>query len=447
MDTCEHPQASNSQPSVVAPSIATARRRATAGLGCQHGPFVAFISKVSVVKIQPADCSNTLSLMRRRPSSHREKRRSPAVAVIGTRGYPSHYGGFETAIRHLAQFIAEQGIPVTVYGRRGKRESFSFGAAKVSSVPTWGIDSKSLSTLSYGFFASLHCAFFGPRTALVMNVANGFWLPILRALGVRTAVNVDGIEWERSKWSPLGRRVFRMGAWLTARLADELIFDSKGIEARWREEFSVRGTFIPYGADFPEPAALPLGLPRRGYVLLVARLVPENTVLEFLQAVPEIVRRYPVVIVGTSGYGDDIDRQTRDLAEAHPEVHWLGHISDDGQLAALWEHCGVYFHGHSVGGTNPALVQAMACGAPIVARDTVYNREVLESAAVYVVPDSTAISAAINALMADTRLQHENSALGRARASSFYQWRDVNASYLGLLRSLWEQGTRSSHKR
>ena len=129
----------------------------------------------------------------------------PTVAIIGTRGYPSYYGGFETAVRRLVPFLLEHGWAVRVYGRPGAMtEAAEATDPRVEIVTTRGIDSRSLSTLSYGFFSALHALLRPPDVALVMNVANGFWLPLLKLRGIPTVVNVDGIEWERDKWSRLG---------------------------------------------------------------------------------------------------------------------------------------------------------------------------------------------------------------------------------------------------
>src|SRR5690606_34145591 len=130
--------------------------------------------------------------------------------------------------------------------------------------------------------AALHARRDPPDVALVMNVANGFWLPLLRRAGIPTLVNVDGIEWDRAKWGALAKSVFRRGARLTAAHATQLVYDSHEIARRWNEEFDRDGIYIPYGGD-PAPLTLPLetGLTSRGYALLVARLVPENTVKEF----------------------------------------------------------------------------------------------------------------------------------------------------------------------
>ncbi len=361
----------------------------------------------------------------------------PSVAVIGTRGYPSYYGGFETAVRKLAPYLVQCGWDVTVYGRKGATKSQDPSAElRVLTRITPGVETKNLSTLSYGFTATASASILKPDVALVMNVANGYFLPMLRARSIPTLVNVDGIEWERAKWSPLARRAFRGGAQCTARWANELVFDARAIELYWRREFGVGGTFIPYGGDVPDSTEVPMGLPHRGYVLVVARFVPENSVPEFFAAVPKIAASHPVVIVGTSGYGGELDEKAQGLANEHSNVSWLGHISDDDLLVGLWQHAGVYFHGHSVGGTNPALVQAMAAGAPIVARDTVYNREVLGDNGTYVPPDADQIAGAIVSLMSDSSQLVEDSRRNVLRAVEEYSWRNVCAAYEASLSRL-----------
>lgn len=365
-----------------------------------------------------------------------------SVAIIGTRGYPSYYGGFETAVRKLAPFLADNGWDVIVYGRKGAtKDADPERDARVRTVVTGGVESKSLSTLSYGLTASLHALKDKPDVALVMNVANGYFLPLLKLRGIKTLVNVDGIEWDRAKWGRLAKFMFRMGAKFTARFADNLVFDSREIERRWNHEFGREGVFIPYGGDVPPELPIEPGLEHRGYVLVVARFVPENTIPEFLDAAEAIAEKYPVVIVGSSGYGGPLDEQAHALAAKNPNVHALGHISDDARLLSLWQHAGVYFHGHSVGGTNPTLVQAMATGSPIVARDTVYNREVLGDGARLCAAEAGAIAAAIDALMLDPDARAAVADRALERAGALYTWEGVNSAYATALAAL-ENGRR-----
>ncbi|MBA4022768.1 MAG: glycosyl transferase [Gordonia sp.] len=355
--------------------------------------------------------------------------------MIGTRGYPSYYGGFETLVRGLSPYLVDKGWVVDVYSRPGNvAKDDPLLDRRVTSVETRGLEKKSLSTLSYGLTASLDSARKQHDVALVMNVANGFWLPLLKKRGISTVVNVDGLEWERAKWGKLAKSTFYLGAKLTARYADKLVYDSAAISNYWGERFGREGQFIPYGGDSEYPT---LETPRFApgtYILMVARFVPENSIQEFLDAISGI-ESHDVVVVGSSGFGGPFEDQLRSMSAKNRNIHWLGHIKDDRLLFSLWENCAAYFHGHSVGGTNPALVQAMACGAPTVARDTVYNREVLADNAVFVEPESNAIARALVDVASSKAKQSELRNGAIARASVCYTWPSVYDAYHELLES------------
>lgn len=353
-----------------------------------------------------------------------------SVAIIGTRGYPSYYGGFETAVRKLAPYLADEGWDVIVYGRPGgARNDDPTKDSRIKTVITSGLEKKSFSTITFGYTACRDAARRGVDVALVMNVANGFWLPILNRSGIPSLVNVDGIEWDRAKWGRLAKFVFRKGAKCTAKHGTRLVYDSVEIAKRWKEEFGLEGDFIPYGGDAREKIRVVSGLRNRSYVLFVARFVPENSVLEFFEAVPEIAKYTDVVIVGSSGYGGELDKAAFRLADENRRVHLLGHVSDDNLLHSLWQNAGVYFHGHSVGGTNPALVQAMALGAPIVARDTVYNREVLGADGIFVTPTRDSITDGILSILKDRQQMQNCSARNIERAVEKYQWEEICREY------------------
>lgn len=350
----------------------------------------------------------------------------PSVSILGTRGYPSYYGGFETLVRHIAPYLADAGWEVTVYGRKSAVELDDphrhYG---VTSVLTPGIDSKSASTLSHGLFATASVLRQRPDVVLALNVANGYFLPMLRAAGIPVAMNVDGLEWERDKWGSLAKRMFRAGADLSARYATQLIYDSLEVEAYWREAYGRAGDFIPYGGKSPRQLPLPPHVIRGAYVLYVARFTPENSLTDFLEAAESLPISIPVIIVGSSGYGGMFDEQVRRLSAVRPNIRWYGHVADDDLLLALWQHCGVYFHGHTVGGTNPALVQAMACGAPIVAADNRYNREVLGAGGMYTTVSASAIACSLTQVLSSSTLRHRLSANAIERAAAHYTWDDV----------------------
>jgi glycosyltransferase involved in cell wall biosynthesis len=357
------------------------------------------------------------------------------IHILGTRGFPSTYGGFETLIRHLAPDLVRRGHEVTVFDREPAGSAGRvrmIDGVRVYSSP--GLSGTTSSTLSHGLTSSVLTAREKPHVALVMNVANGFFLPALRARKVPVVLNVDGIEWERDKWSPLGKRVFKAAARATARWADYLIADSEAISARWLTEFDRESVFVPYGGDLPggppgTERVEQLGLTPGGYVLIVARLVPENNVTTMLDAAKRTGA--PVVVVGSAG-GNELEQQIR--AEHNPPlVHALGHVSDQELLSALWAHCGVYLHGHSVGGTNPALVQAMGLGAPVLALHTQFNREVLASEEMVVPLDPEVIARRATALLRSPRLRADAANWGRRRVAEVYNWGAVCEGYETVL--------------
>jgi glycosyltransferase involved in cell wall biosynthesis len=367
------------------------------------------------------------------------------LAIIGSRGFPSTYGGYETLVRHLAPDWTQRGHDVTVYCRRRCEGRSVWSHEGVRCIWTPGFDSNSVSTLSFGASANLDAMVRGYDAALVLNIANGFYLPMLRARGIPAAINTDGIEWERGKWGPVARRVFYLGARFTARYADALVADSQAIAKEWRGLFGVESRFIPYGApvvDAPETARVTaMGLKARSYVLVVARLTPENNVNLVLDALEQMSKQVPVVVAGTATCQNGIEARLRDL-DQDGRVRWLGHVSDQELLTQLWANCGAYVHGHSVGGTNPALLQALGAGAPTLALDTAYNREVIGRHEQLFGPSPRDLAARLDELFDNSEMRRGFSEYGRSVVADRYSWRDVCAAYLDVLQELHATGCR-----
>ena len=270
------------------------------------------------------------------------------------------------------------------------------------------------------------------------------WLPLLRGAGVPTAVNVDGVEWERDKWGWLGKRVFLAGAHGTARWADRIVVDALAIGRVWSERFGVESSFIPYGADVvdgvDDAKVRQLGLEPGGYLLVVARLVPENNVELFLDALALLPPEVPAVIVGSANYDSPVETRIREVGRQRSSLRALGHVSDQELLAQLWSHAALYFHGHSVGGTNPALLQALGYGCPTLALDTPYNREVLQRDS-HLVPRSPEVLASrIEALLSSDRERAELRTHGRSVVGERYRWADVCSAYRDVLVDLADRG-------
>ena len=360
------------------------------------------------------------------------------VAVIGSRGFPSTYSGFETLVRWLAPALARRGHEVTVYGRGGTNKHRPVAANDVTTINTVGLETKSTSTLSYGLTSTIDALVRRSDVALVLNVANGYYVPVLERAGIPTVANVDGVEWARAKWNTLGRHVFRAGARSTARFASAIVADSKAIQRFWAEEFGRSSTFIPYGAEVTRDRSTrrieQLGLRPDGYLLVVARLVPENNIDLSLDAVERLPGEH-LVVVGTSGYRSPVEDRLRALSQTG-RAKWLGHVSDQDLLLDLWANCAGYIHGHSVGGTNPSLLQAMGAGAPTIALDTPYNREVLAREDALYQRDAGDLSRRLSELLAspDARAYHRFACQARIRDE--YTWPHVCLAYERLLRAM-----------
>ena len=365
------------------------------------------------------------------------------LAILGSRGFPSTYGGYETLVRRLAPYLVGAGHEVTVYCRTRDEGRRIWTTEGVRCVATSGHDSKSLSTLTFGLTATLDASFRHFDSILVLNIANGFWFPMLRATRTPFAVNTDGIEWERGKWSRVGRTIFRAGAWMTARNAGALVCDSHAIGAIWNETFGRDSTFIPYGApvlnkvgrDRLEEA----GIASEPYLLVVARLAPENNVELTLDALELLGDQAPwAVIVGSANFDSPIESRLRAM-EAAERVKWLGHVDDQQLLTQLWANSTVYVHGHSVGGTNPALLQALGAGAPTLALDTPFNAEVLPYPEHRFPRDARVLADRIQSVVSSQALREEMAKRGRSIIGERYSWDDVCRAYMEMLIRLTSQ--------
>jgi glycosyltransferase involved in cell wall biosynthesis len=359
------------------------------------------------------------------------------IGILGSRGFPSTYGGYETLVRQLAPYLARAGHDVTVYCRARDNGRRTWTTEGVRCIATTGRDTKSLSTLSFGMTATVEASFRRFDAILVLNIANGFWFPLLRLSRTPFAVNTDGIEWERGKWSRFGRATFRAGAWMTARNAGVLVCDSRAIGVIWKQTFGRDSTFIPYGApvlnNVGSDKLKALGLGGKPYLLVVARLAPENNVELTLDALELLGDQAPqAVIVGSANFDSPIETRLKAM-EAAEKVKWLGHVDDQELLTQLWAHSFLYVHGHSVGGTNPALLQALGAGAPTLALDTSFNAEVLPYPEHRFPHDARMLADRIQAAVTSPELREQMAERGRSIIRERYSWDDVCQTYMDTL--------------
>ena len=354
------------------------------------------------------------------------------IALLGTRGVPAHYGGFETCVEEVGRRLVDLGHRVLVYCRPPDSASApgsQYLGMRLVHVPA--LRRRSLETLSHAGASVAHLVAHGADVAIMFNAANAPWLAPLRAARIPVATHVDGLEWQRAKWGPIGKRYYRTAEALAVRWSDALIADAQGIADYYREVFDADTELISYGAPILEAESrrlAELGLTRRGYHLIVARFEPENHVREMVEGYQRSSARLPLVVVGSAPYADAYTAQVH--ATAGERVRFLGGVWDQDLLNQLYVGSYTYLHGHSVGGTNPSLLRAIGAGAPTIAYDGRFNREVIGGAGRYF-RSSKGLAVLLEAAEDDPVRNRLAGDQGRDRARA-YDWDDVAGKFARL---------------
>jgi len=363
------------------------------------------------------------------------------IALVGTRGVPARYGGFETCVEQVGLRLVKAGHEVVVYCRTedGAERPETFEGMKLVHLPA--LRKKSLETLSHTALSVLHLLRHKPDAAIVFNAANSVFLPVLRARGIPVATHVDGLEWKRTKWQGAGRLYYRMAESLAVRWSDALIADAQGIADYYDAEFDAPTDLIAYGApilDDRSDRLAELGLTSRGFHLVVARFEPENHVDLVVEGYRRSGAQLPLVVVGSAPYADEHTARIHSLADER--VRFLGGVWDQDLLDQLYANCATYLHGHSVGGTNPSLLRAIGAGAATLAYDVTFNREVIADSGRYF---RTAADVAREIERAEASPERTRQRGRRARQlAANYDWDDVADSYEQLCQRLVAEGGR-----
>lgn len=358
------------------------------------------------------------------------------VRILGTHGVPAGYGGFETAAEQVGLFLRDQGWRVVIYcqvpGRGPLRTDTWHGLERVL-IP---IDREGwLGTSKFDVVSIRHavqhddvCLTFGYNTA-VFNVAQRF-------LGIPNVINMDGIEWSRARWGPMRQAILYVNERIACFVGNELIADHPEIETYLHTRAARRKvTTITYGGPTvttaPTEAVTALGLTPGGYLTLIARPIPENSVLEIVRGFSRRRRSAELVVLGH--YKPDLDAYHAEvMAAASDQVRFPGGIYDPETVSALRFHSRGYVHGHTVGGTNPSLVEAMGAGNPVIAHDNVYNRWVAQDAALYFATAED-VDAHVEQLLGEPDVATRLAEAARARHAAEFTWEHVAGQYEQLL--------------
>lgn len=366
-----------------------------------------------------------------------------SIALVGTRGVPARYGGFETCVDEVGSRLAERGHRVRVYCRSqdADRPAEYHG---MELVHRGAVRRRSLETLSHSGLSVAHLLTHRTDVAIVFNAANSPYLPLIRAARIPVATHVDGLEWRRDKWKGAGRRYYRMAESAAVRWSDALIADAQGIADYYRDEFRADTRLIAYGAPriaSGDDLLATVDLTARGYHLVVARFEPENHVHTIVDGYRRSRSTLPLVVVGSAPYADEYTKRVHALADGR--VRFLGGVWDQQLLDQLYANARTYLHGHSVGGTNPSLLRAIGAGAPTIAYDVVFNREVLGQAGAYFeTEDDLARRLEDAEAVADDGALREST---RSRALD-YDWDDVADRYEALCHDLADHVQVRSHR-
>ncbi len=361
------------------------------------------------------------------------------IGIIGTRGIPANYGGFETFAEQLATRLCEGGHRVTVYGRSRfvNRQLALYRGVRIRVLPA--VPHKYLETVSHTALSVLAALFAGHDIALICNAANAFLAGIPQLAGQRVVLNLDGIERQRRKWGLAGRAYYRLGEFLATQLPDAAVADARCIQEYYWQEFGAPTRFIAYGTvegPLNGRAALDrLKLNPREYLLYVSRLEPENNAHLVIEAYLASGVALPLVVVGDAPYGRRYIRRLQRLA-ARGNVLLPGAIYGRAYRELL-SHCLCFVQATEVGGTHPALVEAMGSACLVLVNDTPENREVVgETALVYPFNDSVALARLMEAVSSSPESYRDLRDAAAARAHEAYDWNRVVSQYEALFYEL-----------
>jgi len=377
--------------------------------------------------------------------SNSTPRRSLRVALIGSRGIPARYGGYETLMEQLAPRLRDLGHRPTVYCRSHYTSRGEKGPEGVELVVLPTLRTKHLDTPVHTFLSCLHAVWRRYDAALVVNAANAVFVPLLRLAGTPTALHVDGIERRRAKWGAFGRAVYAVSERLACRLPNAIVTDAAVIRDHYAQRYGAPSRMITYGVDgtpTEETSELKrLGLESGRYVLYVSRFEPENNPHRVVEAYRHVPGSTPLVMVGDAPYASRFITELRQAADGR--VLLPGAIYGEG-YQQLMSHALAYIHATDVGGTHPALVTAMGYGNCVLVNDTPENREVVgETGLLFTASEPRTLTACLERILGNGTLQAELGEKASTRAREHYSWDAVAQRYSDLFHELTRGGTRS----
>ncbi len=353
------------------------------------------------------------------------------LAILGTRGIPASYGGFETFTEHLATRLVERGHEVTVYCRSHyvSPRQLEYHGVRLKVLPT--IRHKYFDTVVHSFLSALWAVPARYDAALICNAANAPFAPILRLTGTPVALNVDGLEHKRRKWNWLGRRYYLLAERLATILPTRIVTDARVIQDYYSARYKADSTMIAYGAEVerrPDPVAVRRwGVEPQRYVLYVSRLEPENNAHLVIEGFKKVRTSHKLLVVGDAPYAHEYIRELRERAEGDKRIIFTGFVFGK-DYRALQQNAYCYIHATEVGGTHPALLEAMGYGNCVLTLDAPENVEAVGEAGIPYA-DIDDLAHKLQRVLRDASLVASYRHRAQARVRQLYDWEHVVDRY------------------
>lgn len=363
------------------------------------------------------------------------------IAFIGTRGIPAKYGGFETFVEELGKRLVLKGYTVDVYCRSGYYQNKIKKYQGINLIYLPEPKFKTLETLLHTLLSIWHSLGKSYDILFILNSANSPWMIFPKLFKKKAILHMDGIEWKRDKWSSLGKAYYRFAERFATKISNELICDSREIQKFFKKEYGKDIHYISYGADLRfslDKSILDrFSLEPNEYFLQITRFEPENNPLLSIQAFEKLNTSKKLVFVGGARYESEYTKKM--YAAQDQRVKFLGFIYDKSVLRELLCHCYAYIHGNEVGGTNPALLEAMASGSFVICRDVSFNREVLQDAGIYFKKNASDLKIKLLWTLDNSDQLQQKKESARKIIQQNYNWDLVVREYEKLMRSLIEK--------
>ncbi len=361
------------------------------------------------------------------------------MAILGHRGIPNSYGGFESFVEKISEGLVGLGVAVTVYCRTQyfKERPVEYKGARLIYLKT--ITNKAFDTFVHTFLSVFHSLFTNSADVLIIvNVGNAPFALLARLFGKKVILCVDGMDWERKKWGRLARVYLKLCSHLARFAAHKIVTDAASVQEFYKTQRQTPSRMIPYGTDIEtaatDPAVLKaLGLEEKKYFVYVARFEPENNPLLVVEAYARSGSKFPLVMIGGNRYNPELVRQIK--AAANRQVFFLGYVFG-ARYKALLRGALAYIRAAEVGGLSPAVIEAMGKGVCVIANDKPENRQPLADSGLFYSLNALSLAGAIASISAHPERALELGKKAAERALIMYNWDRISYDYYSLIQEI-----------